>query len=108
MNVTVENGAVTAVLQTSTDSARHILQSDLGVLKQSLVEAGVHVDSINVTVGGSLDHGLQSHSGSHDWSTEHQVNRGPWQVDEPLGPELNPELVGSTGPSLVGSFNYLA
>lgn len=50
MNVAVSNGAVTASIETSTESARQILQSDMAALKQSLSDAGIRVDSISVSV----------------------------------------------------------
>lgn len=71
MNISTHNGTVTADLQTSTVTAKQMLESDLSALKKSLSDAGVNVDSISVSVGGNS---TQS-GGFHDQSArEYQEN----------------------------------
>ena len=65
MSVSAQEGTVTASLQTSTETARRVLEANLFSLKQSLAEAGINVDSINVSVGGSPDQGWMLDSGAH-------------------------------------------
>ena len=65
MSVSAQEGAVTASLQTSTETARRVLEANLFSLKQALAEAGINVDSINVSVGGSPDQGWMLDSGAH-------------------------------------------
>ncbi|MEN6370669.1 MAG: flagellar hook-length control protein FliK [Armatimonadota bacterium] len=79
MNVSVADGTVTATIQTSTESARQVLQSDLATLKQSLSDAGINVDQINVSVGGNPDQSQQGwnfNSGSHDWTPGGKASSG--------------------------------
>ena len=65
MSVSAQEGAVTASLQTSTETARRVLEANLFSLRQALAEAGINVDSINVSVGGSPDQGWMLDSGAH-------------------------------------------
>ena len=65
MSVSAQEGAVTASLQTSTETARRVLEANLFSLKQALAEAGINVDSINVSVGGGPDQGWTLDSGAH-------------------------------------------
>ncbi|MDO8585666.1 MAG: flagellar hook-length control protein FliK [Armatimonadota bacterium] len=57
MSVTAAEGTVTAVLRTSTESARQLLQADIAVLKETLARSGINVDAIDVSVGAGPDQG---------------------------------------------------
>lgn len=83
MNVSVTGGTVTATIQTTTEAARQALQSDLATLKQSLSDAGINVDQINVSVGGNHDQsqGWNLNSGSHDWTAGGKANGGTFYGD---------------------------
>jgi flagellar hook-length control protein FliK len=113
MNVSVVQGAVTATIETSSVTAKHVLEANLSALKQALTDAGVQVEKINVSVGSNLDqafnpfengHGMPNHQGRSD--------SGLWQSHamqglEIGGPEL--DLVGAAAHSVgIGSLNYLA
>lgn len=108
MNVSVADGVVTASLQTTTESAKHILLSDLAGLKQSLSQAGVNIDSINVTVGNSPDQSWNAYSGGHGWSSDGRSNRGGWHIQAQHGLESGPELLTTAGSYVSSGLDYLA
>ncbi|MHB0912665.1 MAG: flagellar hook-length control protein FliK [Armatimonadota bacterium] len=108
MSVSVDNGSVTANLQTGTATASHLLQSDLPALKQALADAGINVDAINVSVGGNSGQGWNPHSGNGGRDAgngEPRHARYPgWQQhsEEPFG------LREETRPRTAGRFDHLA
>lgn len=65
MKVIAEQGVVTANLKTSTETARQILEADMSLLRQSLADAGIHVDAISVSVGDALDLDWHTHTGAN-------------------------------------------
>ncbi len=81
MSVTVQEGSVSAIIQTATESARQALVSNLDGLRQSLIEAGVRVDSINVTIGGDLNHGLQYQPQGQQYSPQGHVSVNALRTD---------------------------
>jgi len=107
MTVTAANGAVTAAIQTSTESAKQVLESDLAGLKQALGDAGVKVDSINVSVGGSSDQSWNPHAGANGWPAEGR-GRGAWHAPSYPGPELAPEPTNPVRLLASSRFDYLA
>jgi len=50
VRVLAEEGTVTASLRVSTEAAKQIFEADLSLLRQSLSDAGIHVDSVSVSL----------------------------------------------------------
>jgi hypothetical protein len=81
----------------------------LSALKQALADAGVNVDSINVSVGGNPNQGSWNpYSEGHDLPSGGPSGRGAWQMNVPSGLEVGPELVSAASSSASGRFDYLA
>lgn len=110
MTVTVSEGAVTASIQTTTESARQMLQADISSLKQSLSDAGIRVDNVNVSVGTNLQNGQHPYSGAQHGSAQQQSQgRGPvWSGGEVVTNDVAPELVSAARPLSSSQINYLA
>ncbi len=115
MNVAVADGAVTASLKTSTESARQILQSDLGSLKQMLADAGVKVDQVDVSVSTNLhQQAWNPYSGSQNDAAGHGQGRSAgWSGARGLGANAGPELLGAAAAQAQtsyasGQINFLA
>lgn len=110
MNVTVTEGTVTASLQTSTESAKQVLQSDLATLKQSLSDAGINVDKIEVSVGGNLDQGQgwNLNSSSHEWSAGGRANAGSLYGNMPQDTEFISDMAGTASQTSSGRLDFLA
>lgn len=108
MNVSVAEGVVTASIETTTESARQVLQADLATLKEALASSGVHVDSINVTVGGQNQTWQHSNSGGQGSPTEGRQQHGAWNAHANHGPEIAPEPVMATSSAYGAGLNFLA
>ena len=65
MSVSAQDGMVTASLQTSTETAKRVLEADLTSLRQALADAGVNVDSISVSVTAGFDQSWDMHGALH-------------------------------------------
>ncbi|GEM_PF-4378994 len=68
MSVTADQGVVTAHLTVGNESVRQALEGEIVMLRQSLADTGIHVDSISVSVGDSLSQGWNWHAGQHNGS----------------------------------------
>ena len=108
MSVTSAQGTVTASLQTSTESAKLAIESDLSALRQALADAGINVDSISVTVGGSSNQTWSLHAGADDWSAEGQSRGGGWHARAHFGAEAAAEPVTAARAFASGRLDYLA
>jgi flagellar hook-length control protein FliK len=115
MNVAVNEGAVTASLRTSTESARQILQSDLGSLKQMLADAGVKVDQVQVSVSTNLNQqAWNPYSGSQAGAGgQGQGKAASWRGSLGLGGSAGPEIAGAAATQATmsyssGQINFLA
>jgi flagellar hook-length control protein FliK len=109
MNVSVVEGAVTASIQTTTESARQVLQADLAILKETLAGSGIHVDSINVSVGSDQNQAWHSHSGGHGSPTEGKSHNGGWHQHGPQGSsEVAPEPSMAMASAYGSGLNFLA
>jgi hypothetical protein len=110
MNVAVEQGVVTAVLKTSTEAACRILEADLPMLKQSLAEAGIHVDRISVSVGDSF--GLDWSASDGDSHNERPsggfTGRSAGSSGFWVGPAVDAVAQNAIGPARLSQFDYLA
>jgi len=107
MSVSAQQGVVTANLQASTQTAKHVLEADLSLLKQSLADAGIVVDSINVSVGAGGEYDQMLHGEAHGGRTNQnsQGNAGSGRSSE-FG--VRSEELGQGGERLVSAFDYLA
>jgi flagellar hook-length control protein FliK len=108
MNISTNHGTVTAELQTSSVSAKQMLESDLPTLKQSLADAGINVDAINVSVGGNSAQGgnFQGHG-----SAEYQNNggnAGSGLYNGSVNNESASAITATTARSSAGQLDYLA
>jgi len=108
MSVTAQQGIVVASIQTSTEAARQVLAADLPSLAQALVDAGVKVDSINVSVGGSADQGWTPQSDAHGGRPDAGSHGDSRFVREVLGPAFDSGLVESRRLEITGRLDYLA
>ena len=109
MNVSVVEGSVTASIQTTTESARQVLQADLATLKENLANSGIHVDKINVSVGGDQNQAWQqSHSGGHGSPSEGRAHSGGWNMHASHGSEVNPEPLMAAASAHSAGLNFLA
>lgn len=110
MKVIAEQGVVTANLKTSTETVRQILEADMSLLRQSLADAGIHVDAISVSVGDALDLDWDMHTGANyrgnsaDSPHHSAVNSSAPMTQIPNG--MLPEEVRTFG--WAGRFDYLA
>jgi flagellar hook-length control protein FliK len=66
MTVNTDRGMVTAHINASSDASKVILESSLPVLRQTLADAGIHVDSITVSVGGNGGQSLDTQHNQQD------------------------------------------
>jgi flagellar hook-length control protein FliK len=108
MSVTAQQGSVVANIQTSTEAARHVLQSDLSSLKQALADAGITVDSINVSLSNTPDQPGTPNGGQHAQGNSHGKHVGSQFVQELLGAEPEPTVLMSRAQQAVGMIDYLA
>ena len=106
MSVSANGGVVTASLQTDTETARRMLQADLPSLKQALADAGVNIDAINVSVGGSPNQGWNLQSGSGGGQSG--AGRHMQSFGRMFGSETSPGLQDSIRDENTGLFDYLA
>ena len=107
MSVSAQQGTVTANLQTSTEAARNALQADLSLLKQALSDAGITVDSINVSLGAGADYEQMLHSGSHGDPANPGTHGAPRFVEGLLSSESEP-AISDAHLQQIGGFDYLA
>lgn len=108
MSVTAQQGSVVANIQTSTEAARHVLQADLSSLKQALADAGITVDSINVSLGGTPDQPGTPNGGQHAYGNSHGRHVGSPFMQELRGAEPEPMVLSSRTRQLAGVFDYRA
>lgn len=108
MNVSAQEGGVVAHIQTSTEMARHALQSDLSSLKQALSDAGITVDSINVSLNTTPDHSGAQLSGSQS-DGRNQGSQGNSRFAQGLaGADPAPQVMRTRTQEVIGAFDYLA
>jgi len=107
MSVSAQQGTVTANLQTSTEAARNALQADLSLLKQALSDAGITVDSINVSLGAGADYEQMLHSGPHGDPANPGTHGNPRFVEGLLSSESEP-AISDARLQRIGGFDYLA
>ncbi len=108
MSVSVQEGAVVANIQTSTQTAMHVLQTDLSSLKQALSDAGIVVDSINVSLGSTPDQASTPFSGHH---ADHQNNGrhvGSRFMEDSPSEIPEPPVSGTQTQQAAGVLDYLA
>jgi len=107
MDVIAQDGLVTAHLQTVSAEVKNVLETDLTSLKRSLAEAGVHVDSINVSVGDS-----STNTGDPRRGLDQRQANGNFQGFGgiyPGAPAIDPVIAASAQNRLGSSgLNYLA
>lgn len=108
MSVSTQDGSVVAHIQTSTESARHVLQADLPTLKQALSDAGIVVDSINVSLNSTLGQSSTPHGGHHAHRRNHGGHVGPHFGQESLSAGSEPSVSESRTVYGAGLFDYLA
>jgi len=110
MNVSVVEGTVTATLQTSTEAARQVLQSDLVTLRQNLADAGINVDKIEVSVNSNPDHsqGWNLDSGNREWVSGGRANGGAWYGSGLREPEFITDTVVTARGMSSGRLDFLA
>ncbi|MCL6518675.1 MAG: flagellar hook-length control protein FliK [Armatimonadetes bacterium] len=65
LNVVAEKGMVTANIRVGTEAVRQALEADLSMLRESLTNAGIHVDAISVTIGDDMTPGWNWQLGEH-------------------------------------------
>jgi len=107
MTVSAQEGTVTASLQTSTETARQVLEADLSGLRQALSDAGIQVDNVEVSVGGNLDQGWSARDGAQDGSADQQRSTGSATVAHAFQPEIAAAAAYNQRPS-TGQLDYLA
>lgn len=107
MSVSAEQGTVTASLHTSTEAARNALQADLSLLKQALSDAGINVDSINVSLGAGAEYERMLHSGAHGGPANSDAHGNPRFTEGLLSPESEP-AISNARLQPIGGFDYLA
>lgn len=110
MKVIAEQGVVTASLKTSTETSRQILEANMPLLRQSLADAGIHVDAISVSVGDALDFDWNTHTGAN-YRGNSAYSSHPHGVSSSaplteIADVMLPEEGGTSGWS--GRFDYLA
>jgi flagellar hook-length control protein FliK len=108
MNVAVNHGMVTATIETSTESARQMLQSDMTTLKQALSDAGINVDAINVSVSTDLNQGWRPPTGGQttpDGRSNFTGGRHPFGFPNRTN---GFDSALSSSPLQSGRFDYLA
>lgn len=108
MQVTAVGGSVTALLQTSTESARQIFQADIAQLREALAQAGVNVDTINVSVGTGADQGWNLYGKDGQPGNGYGRSNAPWGFPTD---DADIDLVATaaaTRSQSRGGFDYLA
>lgn len=107
MQVTAVGGSVTALLQTSTESARQIFQADIAQLREALAQAGVNVDTISVSVGMGADQGWNLYGKDGQPGNGYGRPNAPWnfQADDV---DTGLLAAAATGSQSRSGFDYLA
>ncbi|MDH7481906.1 MAG: flagellar hook-length control protein FliK [Armatimonadota bacterium] len=107
LNVVAERGMVTANIRVGTEAVRQALEADLSMLRESLTNAGIHVDAISVTIGDDMTPGwdwqLGEHGNARNYSAQTSGNHAA------ISRESDIETIqdGMRAVS-VGRFDYLA
>ncbi len=108
MNVSAQQGSVVASIQTSTEAARHALQSDLTSLRQSLADAGIAVDSINVSLANTPDQPGAQHANAHGDRRGHASHRNGASFKDILDGGAEPVQAANRTIRTAGGFDHLA
>ena len=109
MNVKIEQGIMTAAIQTSTESAKQVLESGINALRQALADSGVNVDSLSVSVGADLSYNWNQHTGPRDGSAANRGYAGQQSATTVSESEADTELRNYRGgQAATGLFDYLA
>lgn len=108
MNVSTVDGTVTATIQTSTETAKQVLSADVSVLKQALADAGVRVDSIDVSVGADLNQSWGPHTGTHGGPAWGESRGHGSSTPRFLGRESGQDSTYTSRSQAIGGFDYLA
>lgn len=90
LNVVAERGVMTANLKVATEAVKQALEADLSMLRESLADAGIHVDAISVTVGDDLTPSWDWQAGEHANARSHsaQPNGNQNHATIPNDPEV--------------------
>ena len=107
MTVTAQQGVVTANLQTSTETAKQVLEADLALLRQSLSEAGIVVDTVNVSVGSGGEYDRLMHGGAQGGRPGHGP-RGNAGSGNAYGAEENDNARSTDRSVSAGALDYMA
>ena len=108
MNVTATEGNVTANFQTSTEAAKHILEANMSSLKQSLTDAGINVDSINVSVGGNPNQNWNFHGGAQQGQNRQRSQGNNRFMQGFASPEILNGMASVERTQSTGGLDYLA
>lgn len=108
VNVTVSNGSVSASIQTSNETTSQLLQADMANLKQALSDAGIRVDSINVSVSTNLNQNWQPPSGGQNAPGKQPNYAAARHAFGYTGSDTSVESTRSARSSGSGRFDYLA
>ncbi len=107
LNVAAERGVMTANLKVATEAVRQALEADLSVLRESLADAGIHVDAISVTVGDDLTPSWDWQAGEHANARSHSAQHNGNHAAIPADPEVE-KFADEMRLVTVGRFDYLA
>jgi flagellar hook-length control protein FliK len=108
MSVMAQQGSVVANIETSTEAARHVLQADLSSLKQALADAGITVDSINVSLSNTPNQPGTPNGGQHAHGNSRGTHVGSQFMQELFGAEPEPTVLSSRAQQVAGVFDYRA
>jgi hypothetical protein len=78
MNVVSTGGTVTAVLQTTSEAAKQMLDADVASLREALANSGINIDSINVSVGGGSEQAWTSQGQQSQADNGSGRSNAPW------------------------------
>lgn len=109
MSVISTGGAVTAVLQTSSEAAKQILDANVASLREALANSGINIDSINVSVGGGPDQGWNPQGRQGEAGNGFGRSNAPWGLGTTGNQEAVPmSIAAEARESYSRGFDYLA
>ncbi|MDI6826899.1 MAG: flagellar hook-length control protein FliK [Armatimonadota bacterium] len=107
LNVAAERGVMTANLKVATEAVKQALEADLSMLRESLADAGIHVDAISVTVGDDLTPSWDWQAGEHANAKSHNAQPNGNHAAIPGDSEVE-KFSSEMRLVTVGRFDYLA
>ncbi|MGC8863685.1 MAG: flagellar hook-length control protein FliK [Armatimonadota bacterium] len=108
VNIFIEHGNLTASIQTTTESARQILQSGLDDLKAALTDQGINVQSLSVSVNSQSYQGWHAAADAHTASDHFLSGQTPRLNASPEIEEQPEDPVGVLRADRSSVLDYLA